>query len=284
MQTNRNTKRTDEAWNRLYGRLSTEGLIPAEERVQPEKHFRMSSWRWIAAALLLCLSAASIYYINQTKHAPSSMLVLQNRERNSTLVTSLDDGSLVYLAGNARLNYPRHFADDKREVTLQGDARFEVAGNKECPFIITTGQMTVEVVGTLFDLNNADDADAFELTVHSGLVKVTHTLNGQQKLVGAGEMVKLLAGELVVSQNDQPQSLLKIVNNVYFKDVRLGDIIQLINREYLDYTITLSPGIENRLITIGFDGETPEMMAEIICLGLSLTYTSENNHIHISSQ
>lgn len=282
-QTDRNRKRTDEAWDSLIERLSTDGLLPMEEGQRVVRDLRQSSWRWIAAAVVVCLSVASLYYWTRSDDSSSSMMVLQNNERSGTLVTTLTDGSLVCLSGNARLHYPRRFAEDRREVTLQGEARFEVIGNSESPFIITTDQVTVEVVGTRFELHTPDDNTDFELLVHSGLVKVTNNRNGQQRLVGAGEMAKLLAGELIVQQQAIASDRQMIVNRVYFKDVRLGSIIELINREYNDYTFTLSPGIENRLITIGFDGETPEMMAEIISLGLSLHYTCENNHIHLSS-
>ena len=50
------------------------------------------------------------------------------------LVTTLEDGSVVYLAQESTLKYPEHFATDKREVNLQGEAFFDVAKKHEQTF------------------------------------------------------------------------------------------------------------------------------------------------------
>ena len=58
------------------------------------------------------------------------MLTEENREK-PTLVKTLEDGSVVYLAQESTLKYPEHFAEDKREVNLQGEAFFDVAKKPE---------------------------------------------------------------------------------------------------------------------------------------------------------
>ena len=104
----------------------------------------------------------------------------------------MEDGSIVYLADNSQLSYPEHFQREKREVSLLGNALFDVSGNKERPFLIETEQARIEVLGTSFNIKSSDKS-AFELAVRRGLVKVTLKKNGEQTLVKAGQTVSLFS-------------------------------------------------------------------------------------------
>lgn len=82
-----------------------------------------------------------------------SLLTEENREK-PTLVKTLEDGSVVYLAQESTLKYPEHFAEDKREVNLQGEAFFDVAKKPEQAFTIETARVRVEVLGTAFNVRS----------------------------------------------------------------------------------------------------------------------------------
>lgn len=98
-------------------------------------------------------------------------LIMQENTEQSTLVTTLEDGSIVYMGGETSLQYPEHFSMDKREVSLQGNALFDVAGNRERPFLIETEEVRIEVLGTMFHVKS-DVGSTFELSVQRGKVKV----------------------------------------------------------------------------------------------------------------
>ena len=97
---------------------------------------------------LLCL-LVSVTYLNRSgQDTDPNLLTRRNSETATTLVTTLEDGSVVYLAGNTSLKFPEHFSSDRREVSLQGNALFEVAGNRKRPFVIETEDTRIEVLGT----------------------------------------------------------------------------------------------------------------------------------------
>ena len=98
-------------------------------------------------------------------------LIMQENTEQSTLVTTLEDGSIVYMGGETSLQYPEHFSMDKREVSLQGNALFDVTGNRERPFLIETEEVRIEVLGTMFHVKS-DVGSTFELSVQRGKVKV----------------------------------------------------------------------------------------------------------------
>lgn len=66
----------------------------------------------------------------------------------------LGDGTKIWLNSDSEISYPVQFAEDKRAVSLRGEAYFEVSKDESRPFIVNVEQMTVKVYGTKFNVNN----------------------------------------------------------------------------------------------------------------------------------
>jgi ferric-dicitrate binding protein FerR (iron transport regulator) len=82
----------------------------------------------------------------------------------------LPDGSEVWLNPNGEVSYPEKFKN--REVKLAGDAFFDVVKNDDAPFTVTTGELSVTVHGTRFQVDAYGDKDRSTVTLHSGSVAV----------------------------------------------------------------------------------------------------------------
>lgn len=54
--------------------------------------------------------------------------------------------------------------------SFQGEAYFDVAKNKDCPFIIQSQDYKIRVLGTTFNLNNYEDSEELQLTLCTGKV------------------------------------------------------------------------------------------------------------------
>ncbi|MDL2245464.1 FecR family protein [Parabacteroides sp. OttesenSCG-928-J18] len=263
-------RKTDRAWNRLYARLDEDGLLTgAIAPRQQTKTLPVRDMRMLAAVALLCLVIIGVYMYTRQDNRVSALLTLRNAEESTTLITTLEDGSVVYLAEQAVLHYPSSFETDRREVALEGNAQFNVSGNKERPFLISTENVHVEVLGTTFHIRNEANAP-FELSVESGIVKVIAKGNGNSCLVTAGEIARLQAGEWQIEKAETSRNPLK---RILFKDERLGDVLHILNREVSSVPLLTIPELENRSFTVAFEGHSPVEMAEIICLGLGLSYT-----------
>lgn len=145
------TVHTDQAWNELYSRLEQDNLIPA----RGQKRLMRPVFAGMAAAIaVLCLCGALGIWLLNDWGTDERLLSLKNGPEDNTLVTTLEDGSIIYLAQDATLSYPEHFEADKRLVKLDGNALFDVSGNKQRPFLIETKYTTIEVVGTAFNVKN----------------------------------------------------------------------------------------------------------------------------------
>jgi ferric-dicitrate binding protein FerR (iron transport regulator) len=75
----------------------------------------------------------------------------------------LSDGTKVWLNSETTLRYPVNFNSEQRNVELTGEAYFEVAENKNAPFLVATGEQVVKVLGTKFNISSFQE-DAFVLT------------------------------------------------------------------------------------------------------------------------
>jgi len=114
--------------------------------------------------------------------APKEITYSETSERmevstpaGATTTITLSDGTEVLLSANSRLAYHKDFSDEKREVTLVGEARFNVTKDAQRPFIVHTEQVQTQVLGTVFDVKAYPQALP-EVTLYEGSVKVS--LNG----------------------------------------------------------------------------------------------------------
>ena len=103
-------------------------------------------------------------------HKPQPSTQLAKAGQMNVTVT-LPDGSQVVLRKGATLSYPQVFSGSLREVTLTGEAWFEVQHDSLHPFRIQTTRATLEVLGTSFTVNTTDQQD--ELIVATGKVLFT---------------------------------------------------------------------------------------------------------------
>ncbi len=84
----------------------------------------------------------------------------------------LSDGTRVYLNSMSKLVFPVRFFGNKREVTLEGEAFFEVAANKSKPFIVNIKGLQVEVLGTSFNIKSYYNDNQSYTTLVEGKVKL----------------------------------------------------------------------------------------------------------------
>jgi transmembrane sensor len=120
----------------------------------------------------------------------------------------LPDGSQVWLNSVSSLRFPTFFNGKQRRVEITGEAYFEVAKNKEMPFIVSVNGAEIEVLGTHFNVNAYSDESTIRTTLLEGSVKFVKEgnvailkpgqqsqmyLNGQLKIINDVEIEKVVA-------------------------------------------------------------------------------------------
>ncbi|HEY4289221.1 MAG TPA: FecR domain-containing protein [Puia sp.] len=101
----------------------------------------------------------------------------------------LPDGTKVWLNAASSLTYPTAFKGAGREVRLNGEAYFEVAGDKDKPFRVMVGNMQVNVLGTHFNVMAYEDENTIRTTLLEGAVQVTN--GGASHLLKPGQEGRL---------------------------------------------------------------------------------------------
>ena len=269
----------DRAWDKLHTRLKEEGLfVPANGKVIPVPFF--VKMRRVAAVAILCICCGAIaLYLNLNKEK-ELFVSIYNGETSNTLVSTLEDGSIVYLTPGCVLDCPETFISGKRQVTLRGEAMFDIYSDKNHPFLIETEPALVEVTGTELNIKSAGK-DLFELSVLHGSVNVTLKTTGIPLQVESGEMVCLQSGHLQKSQLPNPQQFARYTQKMQFKDERLEDIIRVIQK-VSDRPIHFSDeSLKDNEITIAFDHNTIEVMIGLLCEVMDLYFTDDGNEIII---
>ena len=104
----------------------------------------------------------------QVKEIQNTLRTLQGME---CLIT-LSDGTRVHLNAETRLTYPVCFSSKERIVQIEGEAYFDVAPDKEHPFIVKTSHTSVRVTGTSFNVRAYADEDTESTTLISGTVRI----------------------------------------------------------------------------------------------------------------
>jgi hypothetical protein len=101
----------------------------------------------------------------------------------STYQLELSDGTRVWLNATSSLRFPVSFSGPNRVVELSGEGYFEVAKNSKQPFLVRSGDATVQVLGTRFNINAYDDG--VRTTLLDGSVKINEQLlkPGQQGIL-----------------------------------------------------------------------------------------------------
>ena len=104
----------------------------------------------------------------QVKEIQNTLRTLQGME---CLIT-LSDGTRVHLNAETRLTYPVCFSSKERIVQIEGEAYFDVAPDKEHPFIVKTSHISIRVTGTSFNVRAYADEDTESTTLISGTVRI----------------------------------------------------------------------------------------------------------------
>lgn len=158
-------------WNKIEERL------PASHAPAVISSFKKLM---IAATVLAVIAGGTIFYFHIEKNNTTNQLALRTNvnqvstQKGSRTKIILPDGTKVWLNACSKLTYTNDFNDaPEREVTLSGEAFFEVVHNADRPFIIHAKGVVVRDIGTAFDIKAYPNEKTIEATLISGSIEIT---------------------------------------------------------------------------------------------------------------
>ena len=111
------------------------------------------------------------YEVGSDEEAPLEYHTITT-PRGGQFKVVLPDSTVVWLNAASRLRYPTKFTDEQREVSLSGEAYFEVAKRAHEPFIVKTPGQDIQVLGTHFNVKAYAEEEETMTTLLEGKVKV----------------------------------------------------------------------------------------------------------------
>lgn len=238
----------------------------------------------IAASFTVFAGAGAMawYYISHMNKQPSPMAMVElSAARGQTRFVELPDGTKVWLNADSKLSYPAAFKGKERHVELTGEAYFEVVSLPEKPFVIQTGDMKTEVLGTSFDVKSYPDNNRSEVTVLSGKVAVT---------VPGVDTLHVTADHKVTYDRKDMQMHRQEVNalaaigwrsgRMVYRSTEVKEVVADIERRY-NIRVRYNERIGKCTITADFHNEGQDKILAVMAKLIDGTITHRNGGYHL---
>jgi ferric-dicitrate binding protein FerR (iron transport regulator) len=272
----------DRAWKSLNSRLINESHNLSENPVRISL-FRTTFFRIAAAVLILfSVGTTAIFINNPGILSKKNTVAALNDEKN--VIISLTDGSKVYLNRNSKFTYPNNFGKHRRDVTLSGEAYFEIAPDKSKPFIIDAGNAKVKVVGTSFNVITNNNDSEVEVFVTTGKVLVSDNSGSQSIQLDPGFVGTMNSKTSAKTFNSNPNYLSWKTGNLVYSGQKLSVVFDDLKRVYNMEIVADDPLILENPWNAPIVNSSEETIINIICRSFNLSYTKEGNVYHLSKK
>jgi len=252
---------------------------------------------YIASALVvICAITLWVLYNGSKSSQPGTESYLSQTATGEHKFFRLPDGTAVTLNAGSTIRVLPSFNKTLREISLEGEALFDVTHDSSRPFIIHTTTMDVKVLGTILNVRAYADDKKTETTLIRGKVEVTLNTPGHktiilhphQKIVVMQNMVKTNdtqekqsprndkniyeIKELSDIQNDSTvNEILWARSKLAFDNERLEDIAATLEREF-GYVITVDDKLKSNRYTGTFDNKSIEDILNALQLSQYFDY------------
>ena len=192
---------TDDAYNKHLQRLSNHLSKPVlnyaqgtdtsytgdnDEPVAMRRNFGKQFYIWSGAVAAASLIIFFIFFYTTSPGGKVNHSIAQNTvstKPGSKSKLQLPDGTQVWLNSDSKITYDESFLGEFREVQLTGEAYFDVAKDKEHPFIIHTQTMDLKVLGTAFNVRSYANEKNTETSLIHGSIEITLKNNPDKKII-----------------------------------------------------------------------------------------------------
>jgi len=265
-------KRDEElAWASFKARR--EGLKPQGGTIKPLNAPRL----WLRIAAVLCIAVGG--WLGYSLFGPGNYTELTTKQE--IRIDTLPDGSALTLNKNTNISYAGNFKNNRKLKLVQGEVFFDVAKDKNHPFVIGIDRVSVEVVGTSFNIKHLQKDT--EINVESGIVRVRFA-NQEIKLY-KGEKILITSNEGKLAKEQSTDQLYNYYRTRIFQanNIPLSKLINTLNEAY-GTNITLDQKAKSLTISTTLRMGSINENLNIICETLNLSITRNGDNILLSDK
>jgi transmembrane sensor len=252
------------------------------------------SYAWKVAAVIVLVAGLVFAFYNSksTSEIVATKIAVAEKEKSSVNEGKiiLADGTTVWVKRGSKLEFPKQFEGNTREVTLTGEAFFEVHKDPSKPFIIHSGNMVTRVLGTSFNVKAYENDKAAEVAVVTGKVSVSLVetngknseviLRPNEKVTYFRELNKLVLYEernvLRIKMNAQSE--------LNFNDASLNQIAERLSTAFNVSIRFENEDLRNCVITADLSDQSLETSLKIITRSIGAKYSILHDEVSISGK
>lgn len=234
-----------------------------------------------AAVLLPLIVATSLFFYQSTKIEMIEVVTMAGEHKE----LKLPDGSIVWMNACSKINYPEKFNDTTRAIRLEGEAYFSVKQSKTKRFIVVTKDITVEVLGTQFNVK----------AYANDLLATTTLTSGKVTVLSPDEKYTLRPNQELVYHSIEKSATIQAVSSdavgwkegvLIFNDMTMTEILKGLERQY-DVKFSYAQSLQsNDKYSVKFtNGETIQQVMPVLqdVIG-DFTYIIDNKTITIQKK
>lgn len=281
----------EEIRDRIYNEIHTN---IREEKSISRRISNLNIYKYAATVLLIFTVSILLFEYNQPREeiqVQDNRFITKTTLRGQKTNIVLGDGTFIRLNSESSLVYPDGFDKDIREVTLIGEAYFEVTKDSLRPFVIRSGDLVTKVLGTSFNIKAYPDNN-MEVTVSSGMVQVQPSDEGlnrlnQQIYLTPNQQVSYnsTTNELKKKEVDINQFLAWKNDQIILNKVSMKEASSILERWFNVEIFFENKAIEDCIIRSEYKNENLINILESMKFILGIDYRlEENNRIIISGE
>ena len=235
------------AWEQDSQEPLYDGYSELEKRITEEGFSRVSTpnqqvvsmqtlYKVAAAVLLFCVTAFVAYKYTapvEVSKNPYELVVTYNPAGQKSKIT-LPDNSVIFLNSESRVSYQKGFSDSIRHVVLDGEAYFDVEPNQDRPFVVETGGISTQALGTSFNIRNYPEENSISVSLLTGKVKVTDNQAASEVFLEPFEYVAFDKGSRALKMKQMQEDVHSIWKDgiITFKGNSFNHVITTLERSY----------------------------------------------------
>jgi ferric-dicitrate binding protein FerR (iron transport regulator) len=262
----------DLAWQKVKMRtLVSDAVSPSLDNV---RSFTSYSIYWKVAASLLVFVALG--YLTRSLWMKTETVRLASG--NHKMEFYLPDSSKVSLNKNSTVFYSEEYNGSKREVTMEGEAFFEVRKNKQKPFIVNGKFSKTEVLGTSFNVRSYKSGTSDAIEVVTGKVSFTSLKKQNSKvfLLPGDKAVLNENGEMKTSKVDITNTLSWKNEKLVFENTSLQEVAIAMEDYFNVPVIIQNQELTSCRFTGTFTKPSIEEMMQVLSVSINLSYSKKD--------
>lgn len=285
-------------WEKVSSEIRKIEEVKKRERIRRFSLIRkrqryVSNFLKVAALIIVAFTSAYLT-LQYTPHSEEQVYVPVINEISTDAGEKaniqLGDGTVVELSAETKLSFPESFRNNSREVTLTGQAFFDVIPDENRPFIIHTQNGIIRVLGTAFDVRSYQEQGSIDVMVTEGVVEISHTEVPQNKLIinrGYKGTISLKDNSLSVEWVDDPQQYTGWLDGrLIFIDQPLSRVFRQIERWY-DVDIIVdesSKTVLDKQFSANLKTRSVEEVMSVIEVAMDISYEIKEDQITVQNK